>query len=130
MPVSTPIIPFAEHLGIEILPSLAGAANLRVKVRDVHTNQFGTAHGGFLNALADTALEIASNSHNVPAVALTTSMQYLKAVKIGSMIEVKARETHLGRSTATYHIELTSEQNLIATFTGTVFRKQAAVQNS
>jgi acyl-CoA thioesterase len=124
MPTTTQIIPFAKHLGIEILPSEQGTANLRAKVGEMHTNQFGTAHGGFLNTLADTALEVASNSYDVPAVALTTSMQYHKAAPIGTVLEISARETHRGRSTATYHIEITTEASLIATFTGTVFRKQ------
>jgi acyl-CoA thioesterase len=116
--------PFAKHLGIKILPSAEGTAHLHARVLDVHTNRFGTAHGGFLNALADTALEVASNSHDVPAVALTTSMQYHKVANMNQVLEIRAQETSLGRSTATYHIEITCEQRLIATFTGTVFRKQ------
>ncbi|MFY7998785.1 MAG: hotdog fold thioesterase [Candidatus Kapaibacteriota bacterium] len=123
-------IPFAKHLGIEILPASQGEAHLRVKVLEAHTNRFGTAHGGFLNALADTALEVASNSYDVQAVALTTSMQYHKSASIGAIVEVSARETHRGRSTATYHIELTTSGNLLATFTGTVFRKQPAMKLS
>jgi acyl-CoA thioesterase len=128
MPTTTapapPSIPFAKHLGIDIVPSPQGTAHLCAKVGTVHTNSFGTAHGGFLNALADTALEVASNSYDVPAVALTTSMQYHKAAPVGAELEITARETHRGRSTATYHIEITAEASLIATFTGTVFRKQ------
>jgi acyl-CoA thioesterase len=127
MPSSVPLIPFAKHLGIEIVPSAQGIAHLRAQVAEIHTNSFGTAHGGFLNALADTALEVASNSYDVPAVALTTSMQYHKAAPIGTALEITAQETHRGRSTATYHVEITSETNLIATFTGTVYRKQPQV---
>jgi acyl-CoA thioesterase len=130
MPSSSPTIPFAKHLGIEILPASQGAAHLRATVLDVHTNSFGTAHGGYLNALADTALEIASNSYDVPAVALTTSMQYHKAASIGEALEITARETHRGRSTATYHIEIVLGSILIATFTGTVFRKQPRTQQA
>jgi acyl-CoA thioesterase len=124
MSSSAPVIPFAKHLGLEILPASEGTAHLRARVLDVHTNSFGTAHGGYLNALADTALEIASNSYDVPAVALTTSMQYHKAARIGEELDISASETHRGRSTATYHIEIASGATLIATFTGTVFRKQ------
>jgi len=103
-------IPFAKHLRIEALPAAEGAAHLQARVLETHTNRFGTAHGGFLNALADTALEIASNSHDVPAVTLATSMQYHKAASVGQLLDVQARETHLGRTTATYHIEICSEQ--------------------
>lgn len=120
-------VPFAKYLNIEILPASQGTAHLKAVVQENHTNSFGTAHGGYLNALADTALEIASNSYDVPAVALTTSMQYHKAAPIGMVLEIRTHETHRGRSTATYHIEVRSEEYLIATFTGTVFRKQSMV---
>ncbi len=121
-------IPFAKYLDIEILPTSQGMAHLQAVVRENHTNSFGTAHGGYLNALADTALEIASNSYEVPAVALTTSMQYHKAAPVGMALEIRAHETHRGRSTATYHITITSEASVIATFTGTVFRKQPVMK--
>ncbi len=39
------------------------------------------------------------------------------------MNEALARETHLGRKSATYHIDVVAGEETIATFTGTVYRK-------
>jgi acyl-CoA thioesterase len=91
-------------------------------VRPEHLNIHGSCHGGFLYSLADAAFALASNSHGTPAVALSTQMQYFKAVKAGDRLEAHASEENLGRRTATYRIEIRSEGRVVALFTGTVFR--------
>jgi acyl-CoA thioesterase len=116
------ISPFAAFLTIEIVHLERGTAHVRTEVRDVHTNHLGFAHGGFINSVADFALELASNSHGVNAVALTTSTQYHRPAPIGTVLEAKAHETYLGKTTATYHIEITTKDKRIASFTGTVYR--------
>ncbi len=116
------ISPFATLLNIEVVRVEAGAAHVRAEVRDVHTNHFGFAHGGFIGGVADFALELASNSHGVQAVALTTNTHYHRPAPIGTVLEAKAHETHLGKTTATYHIEITAQDKRIASFTGTVYR--------
>jgi acyl-CoA thioesterase len=110
-------------LNIEVIEIANGTAHVQAEVCDVHTNHFGFAHGGFINSIADFALELASNSHGGSAVALTTSTQYHRPAPIGRVLEATARETHLGKTTATYHIEITAKDKRIASFTGTVYRK-------
>lgn len=115
--------PFATLLNIEVVHVEPGTAHVRTEVRDVHTNHFGFAHGGFINSIADFALELASNSHGVQAVALATNTQYHRPAPIGAVLEAKAHETYLGKTTATYHIEITANDKRLASFTGTVYRK-------
>ena len=117
--------PFASLLAIETVAVERGAAHVRVVVREEHTNHFGFAHGGFIGGVADFALELASNSYGdgVRAMALATNTQYHRPAPIGALLEARARETHLGKTTATYHIELSIGEKLIASFTGTVYRK-------
>jgi acyl-CoA thioesterase len=117
------ISPFATFLNIEVIHVEPGTAHVRTEVRDVHTNHFGFAHGGFINSVADFALELASNSHDVSAVALTTNTQYHRPAPIGTVLEAKAQETYLGKTTATYHIEISAKDERVASFTGTVYRK-------
>ncbi len=117
------IAPYATFLAIEVITVEPGTAHVRAEVRDEHTNHFGFAHGGFINSIADFALELASNSHGISAVALTTSTQYHRPAPIGTVLEATAQETHLGKTTATYHIEITANGKRIASFTGTVYRK-------
>ncbi|MBL7864143.1 MAG: hotdog fold thioesterase [Cyclobacteriaceae bacterium] len=115
--------PFAEMLGIEVIEVTPGFARVAAKADPQHANRLGFTHGGFLYSLADVAFELASNSHDVDAVGITTSMQFHRPMKEGFKAEATAKEMHLGKSLATYQVEVTSEGKLVATFTGTVFRK-------
>ena len=115
--------PYASLLGIQVINVGKGTAVVRAKVEQAHTNHIGIAHGGFIHSVADFAFELASNSHGVVAVALTTSMQFHRPLSVGAIVEAVAKETHLGRKTATYHVEVSSENEIVASFTGTVYRK-------
>ena len=88
-----------------------------------HANRLGFTHGGFIYSVADVVFELASNSHGVDAVGLTTSTQFHRPSLVGATLEARASETHLGKTVATYHIEVFSDEKLIASFTGTVYRK-------
>ena len=77
--MTTKKTPYADLLNIKVIFVENGTAHVQTTVRTEHTNHVGTAHGGFINSLADYALELASNSHDVLAVALTTSTQLLQA---------------------------------------------------
>jgi acyl-CoA thioesterase len=115
--------PYADLLGIQVIEIGKGTARVLAKVEIQHTNRLGYTHGGFIYSLADIAFELASNSHDVDAVGLTTSMQFHRSSSVGSTVEAIARETHLGKTIATYHIEVFTENKIIASFTGTVYRK-------
>lgn len=116
--------PYMQLLGLEILYLGPGRASLQAQVEAAHLNIHGICHGGFLYSLADAAFALASNSHGTPAVALTTSMQYFKAVKLGECLIATASEENLGRRTATYRIEVRSNDRIVALFSGTVFRME------
>ena len=115
--------PYASLLGIQVISVGKGAAVVRARVERAHTNHIGIAHGGFIHSVADFAFELASNSHGVVAVALTTNMQFHRPLSVGAIVEAVAKETYLGRKTATYHVEVSSENEIVASFTGTVYRK-------
>lgn len=113
---------YAKLLGLELLSSGEGKAHVRTAVRREHLNMHGTAHGGFIYALADEAFAVASNSHGVSAVALNVHMAYFQAVREGDVLEAFATEEHLGRRVATYRIAVVRNGEQIALFTGTVYR--------
>lgn len=114
--------PYMQLLGIETRSVEAGRAHLVARVRPEHLNIHGNCHGGFLYSLADAAFALASNSRGVAAVALSTHMEYFKAVREGEVLEARASEENLGRRTATYRIEINRENQTVALFTGTVYR--------
>ncbi len=117
--------PFADHLGIKVIEVGNGTAEVQARVEAHHANHHGLAHGGFLYSLADFAFELASNSYGIPAVGIGTNMFFHRPAPIGSVLEAVAVETHLGKSLATYRVDVYSKEKLIAAFTGTVHRKSA-----
>jgi acyl-CoA thioesterase len=117
--------PYMQLLGLQTRVLEPGRAVVTAQVRPEHLNIHGNCHGGFLYSLADAAFALASNSHDTPAVALSTQMLYFKAVRAGEYLEAHASEENLGRRTATYRIEICSKERVVALFTGTVFRMEA-----
>ncbi|GAA5335692.1 MULTISPECIES: hydroxyphenylacetyl-CoA thioesterase PaaI [Thermus] len=113
--------PFMEALGLTVLHLAPGEARVGGRVERAHLNLHGTAHGGFLYALADSAFALASNSRG-PAVALSCRMDYFRPLQAGAWVEAEAVEVNLSRRTATYRVEVVSQGRLVALFTGTVFR--------
>ena len=119
------IDPYMQLLGLQTRLLEPGRAVVTAQVKPEHLNIHGNCHGGFLYSLADAAFALASNSHDTPAVALSTQMLYFKAVRVGEYLEAHASEENLGRRTATYRIEIRSKERVVALFTGTVFRMEA-----
>ncbi len=110
-------------LGLQGQVPIPGQARVWGTIRPEFLNSWGSAHGGFLYAVADAAFALASNSHGTLAVALATHMEYLQASQAGAEVEALATEVHLGRRTAVYRVEVRSGQTLLAIFTGTVYRR-------
>ncbi len=114
--------PFMSALGLQGEVVAPGRARVWGTIKLEYVNMHGTAHGGFLYTLADAAFALASNSHGVPAVALSTHMEYLQAGRAGDEMEALAEEVHLGKRTALYRVEVRRAGELLAVFTGTVYR--------
>lgn len=115
--------PYMRLLGFEAEVPTLGEAIVWGTLQPQHLNSFGSAHGGFLFSLADSAFALASNSHGALAVALTTHMEYFKTTRAGERLEAHAREISLTRRTGAYQVEILSAEGLVALFTGTVYRK-------
>jgi acyl-CoA thioesterase len=121
---------FMSALGLEVEVLAPGQARTRATVRPEHLNSMGMAHGGFLYTMADTAFAFASNSRGVPAVAISTHMDYLQAGYAGDHLEATASEVYLGYRTGVYRAEVRNGATLLAIFTGTVYRKQGKQEAS
>lgn len=114
---------FAKYVGIEIVEAGEGKAKGRLIVDEKHLNSLGIVHGGAIFSLADTTLAAASNSREGTAVAANVNISYFKAAQRG-ILTARAKEISLNRKLATYLIEIVDdEENLIALFQGTVYRK-------
>lgn len=117
---------FSQWLGIERIAERPGYCELRMTVRQEMINGFGIAHGAITYALADSALAFASNANGKHAVSIETSINHLKPVRPGDIIRAVARETSRSHKLGIYHIEVWSDEVLVAHFKGVVFIKDQA----
>ena len=114
---------FLQWLGIDILEIKEGYSRIRMTVREEMINGFGIVHGGIAFSLADSAFAFACNNRNNLSVALDTSINFTKPVRVNDQLTAEAAEIHNGKSTGIYHIRITNQDNdLVAVFKGTCFR--------
>ncbi len=118
--------PFMQALGFTGGITAPGTASLSAIVKPEYLNNWGSAHGGFLYALADSAFALAANSHGPLAVSLAGHIEHLQPSQAGDTLEAHAREISLTRRTGVYQVEIRKGDTLIALFTGTVYRKSPA----
>lgn len=114
---------FSQWLGIEVLQVKEGFSKIRMTVRPEMINGFGIVHGGIAFSFADSAFAFACNNRNVLSVALDTSINFLKPVKVGDVLTAETEELHNGRSTGLYHIRILNQHDEpVAQFKGTCYR--------
>lgn len=115
---------FSQWLGIEVEKVEPGYCKLSMTLREEMTNGFKIAHGGISYSLADSALAFASNGHGTHALSIETAISHLKPIKVGEKVWAEAEEIKKTRSTGVYQVRVyTGNEDLVAHFKGTVFRK-------
>ncbi len=118
---------FASHAGVELLAVSRGRARARMQVRDRHLNGVHVVQGGAIFTLADTAFAAASNSHGTVAVAIDTSLSFVKAATTGTLV-ADAREVARSPKLSTCVVRVTDESgDLVALFKGTAYRKKESL---
>ena len=114
----------AAHLGIRLLEAEVGYAKAAMDLTDNLKNGAGIAHGGAIFSLADLALAVASNSYGNLALAVSSSISYIKP-GTGKTLYAEAREIALNNKMATYAVTISNDADeTIAAFQGTVYRKK------
>lgn len=113
---------FSQWLGIEVVEIKSGYACLKMKIKKDMLNGFGIAHGGITYSIADSALAFASNSHGEKCVSLETSISHTQSLKEGDEIIAVAIEDHRSSKIAVYSVKVTSGEQVVALFKGTVYR--------
>lgn len=112
----------SAQLGIELIEIREGYCRLSMLVRDDMVNGLGICHGGLIFSLGDTAFAFACNSRNVKTVALTCTISFLNAAKVGSVLVAEAEEISLKGRTGLYDVSISDEKGLaIAEFRGTSY---------
>ena len=85
----------SQDLGMELLRIGPGRAELAMTIAARMTNGHGTAHGGFIFTLADSAFAFACNSRGGRVVGAQASITYLRPAALGERLVANAREVVL-----------------------------------
>ncbi|MBO8188684.1 hydroxyphenylacetyl-CoA thioesterase PaaI [Streptomyces spirodelae] len=105
-------------LGIGLIEAGEGFATVRMRVRADMVNGHGTAHGGYLFLLADTAFACACNSHGPVTVAAGADITFVAPAWEGDELLAVAQErTRYGRS-GIYDVTVACGEQVIAEFRG------------
>ena len=96
-----------------------GWARCSMVVGDDMLNGHGTAHGGMIFALADTAFAWACNSRNVKTFAQHASISFLSPAEPGERLTAEAREDASAGRSGVYTARVTGEDGrVVAIFQG------------
>lgn len=109
-----------NSLGVSLVHADADGVALEMTVMDQHINFNGTCHGGVLFSLADTAFGLASNAHGVIAAAVHADIAFCAPVRSGDVLIAEAVEVSRSRRVGTYRVDVKSDGQTVAAFTGTV----------
>jgi uncharacterized protein (TIGR00369 family) len=121
-------IPFATHLGIQLVENGNGRTVLMLDVRPELMNRFDVAHGGVVMTLLDVAMAIATHSLDPQADGVITVE--MKTSFIGAAtgtVTVEGRCLHLGKSVAFCEGRaMNADGRLAATASGTFMVRHKA----
>lgn len=109
----------SDLLGLTLEDAGAGWARCSMIVRADMLNGHGTAHGGMIFALADTAFAWGCNSRNVKTFAQAASISFLSPGRAGERLTAEAREETAEGRTGVYTVRVTGEDGrVVAVFQG------------
>jgi acyl-CoA thioesterase len=109
----------SRAMGMQIEKVGPGFAVLSMSVGADMVNGHGLCHGGYIFALADSALAFACNSHNQRHVAQHCQIAYLAPGRLGMRLLAEARERYRGERSGIYDVTVRSEAGeTIAEFRG------------
>ena len=112
---------YNHHNGIKLVALEEGHSIVEVQLTRDSMNPQGTAHGGLIFSLADTAAGCACISRGRSAVTLSGNVNYLRPGK-GEYLRAEATEQHYGSKTAVYRVTITDpQQNKVAELVMTFF---------
>jgi acyl-CoA thioesterase len=106
-------------IGAELVEIGPGRAVVGLKIAAHHLNSAKVCHGGFIFALADSALGFASCSHGTQTLAQHADIHWLMPGREGDVLTATAREVSKSGRTAVYDIAVTNQDGaLVATVRG------------
>lgn len=104
---------------VELLEAREGYARASMRVRADMLNGHGSAHGGMIFALADSAFAYACNSRNDTSVAQHAAISFLAPAREGELLIAEAREVSRAGRAGVYQVSVrTADGRVVAEFNG------------
>ncbi len=108
----------SRSLGMELLRTGPGTAEVRMRITRAMVNGHDIAHGGYLFMLADTAFACACNSHGQATVAAGAEISFVTSARLGDELVATAEmRTRYGRN-GIYDVTIRRDRDIIAEFRG------------
>ncbi len=109
----------SRELGMRLEEVAPGHARLSMPATEAMANGHGICHGGFIVALADSAMAFVANPRGEPAVAQHAAITFVRSARAGEVLVADAVERmHAGRS-GMYDVRVsTAGGALVAEFRG------------
>jgi len=85
-----------------------GSSRVSMTVQEGFLNTAALCHGGAIFSLADVAFALACNSHGTKALALESSINFMRPVSAGETITAAASEISRGKTTGLYTVLVTN----------------------
>lgn len=118
---------FAAEAGVELLEVTDGYAKARMEITPMHLNAGGVCQGGAIFTLADLTFAAACNSHGKLTVSIHSGINIFRSERSGYLY-AEAREVFDHKRLSNCEVRITNESGeLIATFTGTGYRKEISL---
>ena len=86
-----------------------GHVVVTTKVVESSLNYYGNAHGGYLFTLCDQISGFVVISQGVDGVTLQSSINYLKAGRLGDILTIHGECVHSGRTTRVVDVDITNQ---------------------
>ena len=121
----------SDALGMKLIEVRPGHARMQMTVREDMVNLHGTAHGGMVFTLADSAFAYACNTHNKAAVASSCSIDFLRPAHLGETLTATAVEQALIGRSGVYDVRIENNKGeLVALFRGKSAQVRGTVTES
>lgn len=121
--VTSPTIPFLQELGIKVLESGGGQAQVELTLQACHLNGWQVAHGGVIMTLLDNVMSLAGRSMEPDirgGVTIEMKTSFMQpAGTVGCHLIAKGKVAHASSSIYFCEGELWNGDKLVAKASGT-----------
>lgn len=115
------MVPFSHHLGFEIKEMGPERVVVHARIRPEYCTSGGTAHGGFLMAVADFTGAVGAMQVLPEGGTGTTTIEsktnMMRAIPAGSLLVATATPLHVGRRTSVWVTRVESADGRLASVT-------------